>query len=209
MIKASIQQYYTEEIDKNQGNIKHTWKTINNLIEKSKKSSNISEVRNNQGLAISTKDIPDAFNKHFTEIGKILSQNMPSASVSPESYINESKQEFNFREITEQEVFQLLSTMSRNKASRLDRLPVKRVKLAAPFITRSLTAIFNKSISTGIFICDWKIARVTPIYKNGVKSNMNNYRPISVISMMAKQQIYNKSIYKKTLSAIYHNVSDK
>ena len=63
---------------------------------------------------------------------------------------------------------------------------MKLVRLAAPFITKSLTAIFNKSISTGIFICDWKIARVTPIYKEGVKSNMNNYRPISVISIIAK-----------------------
>ena len=76
--------------------------------------------------------------------------------------------------------------MSPKKASGLDKLPVKLVRLAAPFITKSLTAIFNKSISTGIFICDWKIARVTPIYKEGVKSNMNNYRPISVISIIAK-----------------------
>ena len=76
--------------------------------------------------------------------------------------------------------------MSPKKASGLDKLPVKLVRLAAPFITKSLTAIFNKSISTGIFICDRKIARVTPIYKEGVKSNMNNYRPISVIPIIAK-----------------------
>ena len=186
LIKASIQEYYTEEIYKNQGNIKLTWKTINDLMHKSKKSSNVSEICNNYGSTISTNDVPDAFNNHFIEIGKILSQNIPTASVSPESYINESEEEFTFGEITEQEVFQLLSTMSPKKASGLDKLPVKLVRLAAPFITKSLTVIFNKSISTGIFICDWKIARVTPIYKEGVKSNMNNYRPISVISIIAK-----------------------
>ena len=41
---------------------------------------------------------------HFIEIGNILSQNIPTASVSPESYINESGQKFTFGEITEQEV---------------------------------------------------------------------------------------------------------
>ena len=88
LIKTSIQEYYTEEIYKNQGNIKLTWKTIYELIHKSKKSSNVREICNNYGSTISTNDVPDAFNNHFIEIGKILSQNIPSASVSPESYIN-------------------------------------------------------------------------------------------------------------------------
>ena len=110
--------------------------------------------------------MPDAFNNHFIEIGKILSQYIPTASpevVSPESYKNESEEEFIFGEITEQEVFHLLSTMSPEKASGLDKLPVKLVRLAAPFIKKSLNTIFNKSIPTDIFICDWKIAKVTPI----------------------------------------------
>ena len=76
--------------------------------------------------------------------------------------------------------------MSPNKASGLDKLPVKLVKIAAPYITKSLTAIFNRSISTGIFPCDWKVAKVTPIHKDGDKSDMDNYRPISVISIIAK-----------------------
>ena len=36
------------------------------------------------------------------------------------------------------------------------------------------------------FSCDWKVAKVTPIHKDGDKSDMNNYRPISVISIIAK-----------------------
>ncbi len=37
LVKASISQYYTGEISKNKGNAKNTWKTINDLINKSKK----------------------------------------------------------------------------------------------------------------------------------------------------------------------------
>ena len=102
-----------------------------------------------------------------------------------ELYHRSYTQEFAFCDITEQEVYELLSTLT-TKASGLDKLPAKLIKLAAPYITESLTAIFNRSMSTGIFPCSWKVARVSPIYKNGIKSYMDNYRPISVISVIAK-----------------------
>ena len=143
-------------------------------------------VINLHGETIDANDIPNAFNSHFTDLGKILSQNIPISYNSPESFINELTHEFIFCEITEHEVFQVLSSMSPNKASGLDKLPVKLVKIAAPYITKSLTAIFNRSMSTGIFPCDWKVAKVTPIHKDGDKSDMDNYRPISVISITAK-----------------------
>ena len=41
------------------------------------------------------------------------------------------------------------------------------LRIAADIIAPSLTYIFNLSISTGVFVDDWKDARVTPIYKEG------------------------------------------
>ena len=186
LIKATIQQHYTTEIHNNQGNSKHIWRAINNLVHRGKKSSHVGEIRNKHGETIDANDIPNAFNSHFTDLGKTLLQNIPISYNSPESFINELTHEFIFCEITEHEVFQVLSSMSPNKASGLDKLPVKLVKIAAPYITKSLTAIFNRSISTGIFPRDWKVAKVTPIHKDGDKSDMDNYRPISVISIIAK-----------------------
>ena len=63
-------------------------------------------------------------------------------------------------------------------------------------IAPSLTLIFNQSIRTGIFPTDWKVARVTPIYKSGEKHSMTNYRPISVISIVAR--IMEKLIHNQT-----------
>ena len=60
------------------------------------------------------------------------------------------------------------------------------LKDAAPVIVSSLTFIINLSIRSGIFPDDWKIAKVTPIYKDENKTNPNNYRPISVLSAVAK-----------------------
>ena len=44
----------------------------------------------------------------------------------------------------------------------------------------------------------WKLAEVTLIFKNDARSDVNNYRPISVISVVAK-------IFEKVISAQYSN----
>ena len=49
-----------------------------------------------------------------------------------------------------------------------------------------LCHIFNQSLSLGIFPEDWKCARVTPLFKQGNRHDMNNYRPISVVPIIAK-----------------------
>ena len=50
-----------------------------------------------------------------------------------------------------------------------------------------LTDLFNLFLEKGRIPDEWKVAYVTPIYKGkGPKSELNNYRPISVISPVAK-----------------------
>ena len=186
LIKSSICHHYDVEIRNNQGNTKQMWKSINNLIDKSKKSQNITDICNENGEIINTPGIPNAFNSHFTDLGFNLSQNILRCSTPPESYIRESTREFIFCDITEQEVYQLLSSLSPNKASGLDGLPAKLIKLASTYITKSLTTIFNRSIFTGMFPCEWKTAKVTPIYKSSAKSNLDDNRPISIIAVIAK-----------------------
>ncbi len=60
------------------------------------------------------------------------------------------------------------------------------LKIAANIIALSLTYIFNLSLSTEILIDDWKNARVNPIYNEGSRRNMGNYRPISILPILSK-----------------------
>ena len=45
---------------------------------------------------------------------------------------------------------------------------------------------FNLSLNTGIFPDRMKVAKVTPIFKQGEKSSISNYRPLSVLPCSSK-----------------------
>ena len=49
-----------------------------------------------------------------------------------------------------------------------------------------LKCLLNLSIEKGIFPDDLKIDKVTPIYKADDKSDLSNYRPLSVLSRFSK-----------------------
>ena len=53
-------------------------------------------------------------------------------------------------------------------------------------IAKSVCHIVNLSLQTGDVLEQWKIARVVPILKKGDKDLISNYRPISVIPVLAK-----------------------
>ena len=50
----------------------------------------------------------------------------------------------------------------------------------------SLAILFNTSIETSQFLNYWKLARVTPIFKGGNRSDKSNYRPISILPVISK-----------------------
>ena len=60
------------------------------------------------------------------------------------------------------------------------------LKLSAPLIAESLTHIFNLTIISGTIPKVWKAAHVVPLHKGGDPCDLNNYRPISKLSCLAK-----------------------
>jgi hypothetical protein len=80
----------------------------------------------------------------------------------------------------------LLSQLTGNKATGLDNISSKVVKIAAPVISDSLTYIFNQSIILCTFPNEWKVARIIPLFKNGKRNLAGNYRPISVLPAISK-----------------------
>ena len=181
-IEKAKRAYFTENLDLHRGDMKKTWKLINDLSSRSAfKPKRISEVIMNEHVVTSPADMAEAFNE------------IPLAQYEPSVYLNPTDKRFSLKPPTVDKVYNLLRTIDEKKSVGLDKIPNKLLKIAANVVAPSLTAIFTASICTGIFPQEWKASRVSPVYKNGSRNNPSNYRPISVIPTVAK--IFEKIVY--------------
>ena len=98
-----------------------------------------------------------------------------------------------------------MAKLNERRLAGLDNIPNKRLKMAASIVAPSLTLISAKSIETGIFPDEWKLTRVTPIFKKGKRDCPNNYRLISVIPTVTK--IFEKCICDQ-ISEYYSAAND-
>ena len=60
------------------------------------------------------------------------------------------------------------------------------VKNRPKVLSASKTYIIIKSITSGVFLSIWKLAKVKPLHKSGAKDEQSNYRPISILHTLSK-----------------------
>ena len=73
-----------------------------------------------------------------------------------------------------------------NKTTGPVSIPIKLLKLIPDLILIPLCNIINVSFNTGVFPSLLKIVKVIPIHKSKATQDMNNYRPISLLSIFDK-----------------------
>ena len=94
---------------------------------------------------------------------------------------------FIISQVNESFVLNQLKKLKENKATGIDDINAKYLKLAASLIANPLTKIFNLSIQNGTFPDILKKAKVTQVFKQGSKADVNNFRPISVLPVLTSK----------------------
>ena len=154
------------------------------------------ELKLNDAVISNSSELSNAFNDHFSTVGPRLANEIPPVANNNSSYtnnINVNNNKFSFSLINCSIVFLHLNKLSRSRATGPDNIFAKIIRECADLISVSLCDLFNKSLVSGIFPNDLKCARVTLLFKQGEPSDLNNYRPISVISVLAK--LFERIIY--------------
>ena len=193
-IKNAKSNFFMNTLNNCNNNPAEMWRTINKLTNKKSKTTTVTEIKQNNEALTNKLQISKAFCKHFSEVGSKLANEIPESVTAPESYVSRSDSQFIMENVSETEVFKLISTIKISKSAGHDRIPGRLLRDAAEEITPSLTNLFNVSINSGIFPEDFKLAIISPIYKSGDKTLCDNYRPISVLSSVAK-------IFEKLITA--------
>ena len=88
---------------------------------------------------------------------------------------------------TPREVENHLKNLNIHKSPGPDQLSPRIFKESALELSTSLCDLFNKSFQSGLLPNDWKIAHITPVQKKGPKHKKENYRQISLTSIISKR----------------------
>ena len=160
------------------------------FVKSSSKSCRIPEKMHlGECIRRKSKDIADLFNKYFYE------------QFSEESLydidINFNNDNFFDFTIHTNCIYQQLSRLNSNKSMGPENISGRVLKECAISIAYPLHLLFNLSFKTGSLPADWKLAHIVPIHKKGDKDDIENYRPISLISIISK--VFEKCIRDELL----------
>ena len=201
-IKETKRLYYNSKLA-NSTNSKASWQTINELLNRKSKTTAINEINMNGKTIVGDEEIAKEFNKYFSEEGQKLAEEITDNDIDSLYYVNPVANSFTFKTISEEDLNRIISSMKTCKSAGFDKISVKLMQAAGKIILKSLKKIFNLSLNTGILPDDWKIARVTQIYKSESRTDCGNYRPISIISNVA--QVFEKVIYSQLITFLNEN----
>ena len=199
-------QYYTNKISACEGNMKESWKTINALRNKRSKSSNIDCLKDSDKEIVHKGDMSNAMNSFFCSVGKDLADKIdqvPNPLLSGDYEINKNRAEFHFQTTEVQQIRDVFAKVKTAKSFGVDNISSYFLKLALPFIENSLAFLFNTSIETSQFPDSWKVARVTPIYKDGDRTAKSNYHPLSVLTVISR--LFEKLVFDQLYQYMKEN----
>ena len=204
--KTLKRQYFSEKIRSSEGDMKETWMTINQLVNKRSKTTNVSSLQQDNKIITSSDEIAESMNQYFYSIGQDLSKKIPHAEnplLRGDYSLNKNATRFQFRVITLADLLKAMQKFKVSKSFGVDGISSYFLKMGMPVLTPVLSNIFNRSISEGVFPNNWKVARVAPIYKEGPADNRSNYRPISVLPVVSR--LFEKTVFEQLYSYLDSN----
>ena len=125
--------------------------------------------------------IANKVNDFFVNVGPNTEKEVPKVSNKSPEYFLKNRNNFNFiiAHISNEEVLEIIESLP-NKSTVPASIPLRLLRIVAELIVSPLCHIM--SITKGLFPEKLKIVKVIPIHKGGSTEDVNNFRPISLLS---------------------------
>jgi hypothetical protein len=182
---------------------KTTWNIIKTVTNKRITTDSVTPVNINNNLTSNPITIANAFNTYFSSVAGNFLNNLPgklnTVNTDPLEYLkndyNKPNDTIHLKNTTTHEIDKIVHSLKCKDSHGYDEVSTRIIKISAPYILSPLTLILNKILSTGVFPKRLKFSVVKPLYKKGIKTELSNYRPISLLPSFSK--IIEKVIYKR------------
>ncbi|EFA13487.1 putative RNA-directed DNA polymerase from transposon BS-like Protein [Tribolium castaneum] len=199
--KSLITTAYSQYIGYMENTISKDPKKFWSFVQAKKRNSRIPGVLYHNGNAISNpNDIVNSFAKFFKSVfsDMTLTSDSPSMMTNLNSFIT-------VNEINEHEIIRVLKRSKDTLTAGCDGIPSFLLRDCAHIFSKPLVYIFNLILQTSTFPNIWKIAHVCPVFKTGDITQIQNYRPISILCNFSK--VFESIIYDRIFSSVKRFIS--
>ena len=198
LIRLAKKSYYDTKFNNYKGDMKGTWKTINEILNRTKRKNKFPLFFKDGNEIVTGKiEIANHFNAFFKNIGPKLSNLIISPNnVNYHTYLtNKPNVNFKFKAVDTKIINDIIDKFAPKSSFGFDGIPMKLLKTVKDALLKPITLIINQMLATGIFPEKLKLAKVIPIYKKDDDTLFTNYRPISLLPTISK--IFEKVIFKQ------------
>ena len=189
VIKLAKKLYYERQFKLHQKDCRKTWQILYSSIRKNKQTKQHCTRLQVDGRETSDPNqMAKLFNEHFTNMASGVVAGLNPTNLCPLDKLEQVNSSFSLSDtpITFEEIINAVDLLPDKKTADASGVSSNFLKQTIYAIIQPLHHIFNLSISTGSVPSLFKIAKIIPIYKNGDKSNPDNYRPISLLNTFSK-----------------------
>ena len=132
--------------------------------------------------------IANGFNNHYIDVGEKLATSIQNDSNAQEENlnINTNHQLLAFEPVTDEEVTRVINQLKSKQTTGPDGISSITLKKISEHIVKPIRHLINLSFKMGEFPKEFKRAVVKPIFKNGDRTEISNYRPISLVNNLNK-----------------------
>lgn len=179
-------QLFHDYISRTQCNLKQNPKQFWSYVDELRKESGLPSTMMLEGNeASSIKSISSLFRQHFSAVFSNKKLDARQISEAADTVPNRSAIGRHPR-ITQLTVESACSKMKCSLNPGPDGIPSIVLKNCSLTLSKPLSAIFNRSLSSGYFPSIWKKSYIFPVFKKGDKSDVSNYRGIASLCAMSK-----------------------
>lgn len=190
MKRQLYSKYYVNKFHDCRGNSNVMWKTINEILGKTSRFQTVPEtIISSAGETLDNPTlIADKFCDHFANVGQSLSSSIisyPTDHINKLQTLSWSTSNFFLSPVNEEEIALIINGLQKNSPGH-DHITATIVKQCKHLLLPLLVEVINQSFISATYPNILKIAKVIPLFKAGDRKVMNNYRPISVLSVIDK-----------------------
>lgn len=204
IIRAAKKLYYNRLIYNSHNKRKTTWNIIKTVTGRKFNNAGIQALNIDRKLTDHHHTITESLNNYFLTIADKINTNNTNLGHSIQDdaykYLNYLSQalttppfpKIKLNYTSTKGIENIIKFLKSTNSNGYDEISVKILKISAPFIS-SLAHICNRALSTGVFPSRLKYSEIMPLFKNGDRTNMTNYRSISLLSSFS--EVVEKVIY--------------